>query len=138
MNQSSDGRLYIVMDQASYDVFSESLVKNQYFTQEQLDQFIAENGSGVTKLVKGDTLSDAAAAMGLDADKLAQTVEAYNSGIAAGEADPFKRAYTAELKDGPYYIMQTVARFATSLGGVNVSNDLEVDRKSTRLNSSHP
>ena len=75
MNQSSDGRLYIVMDQASYDVFSESLVKNQYFTQEQLDQFIAENGSGVTKLVKGDTLSDAAAAMGLDADKLAQTVE---------------------------------------------------------------
>lgn len=126
MNQSSDGRLYIVMDQASYDVFSESLVKNQYFTQEQLDQFIAENGSGVTKLVKGDTLSDAAAAMGLDGDKLTQTVEAYNSGIAAGEPDPFKRGYTAELKDGPYYIMQTVARFATSLGGVNVSNDLEV------------
>lgn len=126
MNQSSDGRLYIVMDQASYDVFSQSLINSQTFTQEQLDQFIAENGSGVTKLVKGDTLSDAAAAMGLDADKLAQTVEAYNSGIAAGEADPFKRAYTAELKDGPYYIMQTVARFATSLGGVNVSNDLEV------------
>lgn len=126
MNQSSDGRLYIVMDQASYDVFSESLVKNQYFTQEQLDQFIAENGTGVTKLVKGDTLADAAVAMGLDGDKLTQTVEAYNSGIAAGEPDPFKRGYTAELKDGPYYIMQTVARFATSLGGVNVSNDFEV------------
>ena len=64
--------------------------------------------------------------MGLDGDKLTQTVEAYNSGIAAGEPDPFKRGYTAELKDGPYYIMQTVARFATSLGGVNVSNDFEV------------
>lgn len=126
MNQSSDGRLYIVMDQASYDVFSQSLINSQTFTQEQLDQFIAENGTGVTKLVKGDTLADAAAAMGLDGDKLTQTVEAYNSGIAAGEPDPFKRGYTAELKDGPYYIMQTVARFATSLGGVNVSNDLEV------------
>jgi succinate dehydrogenase/fumarate reductase flavoprotein subunit len=126
MNQSSDGRLYIVMDQASYDVFSQSLINSQTFTQEQLDQFIAENGTGVTKLVKGDTLADAAAAMGLDGDKLTQTVEAYNSGIAAGEPDPFKRGYTAELKDGPYYIMQTVARFATSLGGVNVSNDFEV------------
>lgn len=88
MNQSSDGRLYIVMDQASYDVFSQSLINSQTFTQEQLDQFIAENGTGVTKLVKGDTLADAAAAMGLDGDKLTQTVEAYNSGIAAGEPVP--------------------------------------------------
>ena len=71
-------------------------------------------------------MQDALIAAGRDGDKLTQTGEAYNSGIAAGEPDPFKRGYTAELKDGPYYIMQTVARFATSLGGVNVSNDFEV------------
>lgn len=126
MYKSSDGRLYIVMDQAAYDVCSSVLVSSNAFTQEQLDTFIAENGTGVTKLVKGDTLADAAAAIGLDAAGLEETVKAYNDGIAAGEADPFKRSYTAELTDGPYYILQTVARYATTLGGVNVSNDLEV------------
>ena len=126
MNKSSDGRLYIVMDQEAYDLFSSILIQYNAFTQEQLDQFIAESGSGVTKLVKGDTVADAGKAIGLDGDKLAQTVEAYNTAAAAGEKDPFKRPYTAELKDGPYYIMQTVARYATTLGGVNVSNDFEV------------
>lgn len=127
MYKSSDGRLYIVMDQDDYDLFSSVLIKYNAFTQEQLDQMIAENGSGITKLVKADTLADAAKAMNIDGAKLEETVEAYNASIDAGERDAFKRAYTEKLSDnGPYYLFQTVARYATTLGGVNVSNNLEV------------
>ncbi len=127
MYKSSDGRLYMVMDQASYDLFSSVLVQYKAFTPEQLEQFIAENGTGVTKLVKGETLADAANALGLDANKLSDTVANYNADVAAGKEDAFKRAYTAPIAEqGPYYIMQTVARYATTLGGVNVSNHLEV------------
>ena len=126
MNKSSDGRLYIICDQASYDVF-EGVLTKFFFSKEQLDQFIAENGTGVTKLVKGETLEQACAAMGLDAATVGATIEEYNAGVAAGAADPFKRGYTAQLsEEGPYYILQTVARYATTLGGCNVSNNLEV------------
>lgn len=126
MYQSSDGRLYIVMDQSAYDLFSDILVQYNAFTEEELEQLIAENGSGVTKLVRADTLAEAGTAIGLDGAKLEETVQAYNAQVAAGEEDPFKREYTAEIGEGPYYIMQTVARYATTLGGVNVSNDFEV------------
>ena len=126
MYKSSDGRLYIICDQSSYDLFEGFLTKF-FFSKEQLEQFIAENGSGITKLVKGSTLEEACTAIGLDADAVGATIKEYNAQAAAGEKDPFKRVYTAPLsEDGPYYILQTVARYATTLGGCNVSNDLEV------------
>ncbi|MBQ2989875.1 MAG: FAD-dependent oxidoreductase [Clostridia bacterium] len=126
MYESSDGRLYIICDQASYDVFKAPLTKF-FFSEEQLEGFIAENGSGITKLVKNDTLAGACEAIGLDPASVAATVADYNAGIAAGKEDPFKRGYTAPLsEEGPYYILQTVARYATTLGGCNVSDKMEV------------
>ncbi|MEG0935302.1 MAG: FAD-dependent oxidoreductase [Clostridia bacterium] len=125
MHKSSDGRLYIVMDQPSYDLFSGILIKYNAFTAEQLDQLIVENGSGVTKLVKNDTLAGAAEAMQLDPAALQAAADTFNAGMAAGQ-DAFERTSTASFGEGPYYIMQTIPRFATSLGGVNVTNDLEV------------
>lgn len=125
MHQSSDGRLYIVMDQAAYDAFSEVLIEWNTFSQEDLDRFIEENGSGVTKLVKNDTLEGAAEVLGLDVAAVVQSAADFNAGVAAGE-DAFGRTGIQEFGEGPYYIMQTVARFATSLGGVNVTDNLEV------------
>lgn len=89
MHKSSDGRLYIVMDQEDYTLFSDILMQYGAFTQEQLDAFIQENGSGVTKLVKNDTLAGAAEAIGLDAAAVEATVAAYNQDATAGKADPF-------------------------------------------------
>lgn len=125
MHKSSDGRLYIVMDQESYDLFSSVLVQYKAFTPEQLETLIAENGSGITKLVKNDDLAEAAATLGLDVDAVLQTAQEFNQGVAVGK-DAFGRTGIKEFGQGPYYIMQTVARFATSLGGVNVSDNLEV------------
>jgi len=127
MYKSENGRLYIVCDQASYDVFRAALAASKYFSEEQQDQFIAENGSGITKLVKNDTLAGAAEILGIDVAGLEASVAAYNENVKAGGADPFKRPFTAELSaEGPYYVLETVARFATTLGGVNVSDKLEV------------
>jgi urocanate reductase len=125
MHKSSDGRLYIVMDQAAYDVYSDVLINYKAFTREQLDAMIAANGEGITKLVKNDSLAGAAEAIGVDAKALEQTVKDYNADVAVGK-DEFKRSFVAEFGEGPYYIMQTVPRFATSLGGVNVTDNLEV------------
>jgi len=125
MYKSENGRLYIVCDQASYDVFRAALAGT--FSEEKQDQFIAENGSGVTKLIKNDTLAGAAEVLGIDAAGLEASVAAYNENVKAGGEDPFKRAFTAEISsEGPYYVLETVARFATTLGGVNVNDQLQV------------
>lgn len=125
MYKSENGRLYIVCDQASYDVFRAALAGT--FSEELQDQFIAENGSGVTKLVKNDTLAGAAEVLGIDVAGLEASVAAYNENVKAGGADPFKRPFTAEISaEGPYYVLETITRFATTLGGVNVNNQLQV------------
>ncbi len=127
MYKSKDGRLYIVMDQEGFDLSEEVLDANTVLKKDRIAQLLEENGAGVTKFVKGDTLEEAAAALGLDGEKLAETVKNYNENAAAGNKDPFKRANTPEMStDGPFYILQTVARYATSLGGVNVSDSFEV------------
>ena len=127
MYKSEDGRLYIVMDQAGFDLCTDILDQYTFLKKDKVAQLLEENGAGVTKFVKGDTLADAAAAMGLDGAKLEETVAAYNANAAAGNPDQFKRANTPEMStDGPFYILQTVARFATSLGGVNISDRFEV------------
>ena len=126
MYKSEDGRLYMIMDQDDYDLYKSILAKYNAFTEDELNQFIAENGTGITKLVKNDTLAGACEAIGLDPAAVQATVDAYHANIEAGGKDPFKRAYTEKFGEGPYYIQQTVARFATTLGGVNVNNDLQV------------
>lgn len=127
MYKSKDGRLYIVMDQEGFDLSEEVLDANTMLKKDKIAQLIEENGAGVTKFVKGETLEEAAAALGLDGDKLVETVNIYNENAAAGGQDPFKREITPVMStDGPFYILQTVARFATSLGGVNVSDNFEV------------
>lgn len=127
MYKSEDGRLYIVMDQAGFDLSSEVLDQYTILKKDKVAQLLEENGTGVTKFVKGDTLADAAAAIGLDGAKLEEAVKTYNENAAAGNPDPFKRANTPVMSgEGPYYILQTVARFATSLGGCNISDNFEV------------
>ncbi len=126
MYKSEDGRLYMIMDQEDYDLYKSILLQYNAFTEEELDQFIAENGAGITKLVRADTIEAAAEAIGLDGAAVKATVDAYNANVEAGGKDPFKRPFTDKIGEGPYYIQQTVARFATTLGGVNVNDNLQV------------
>ena len=117
---------YILMDQATFDVYAEACVSGGYFKQEQLDQWLAENGTGVTVFAHGETLEEVAAVVNVDAAGLAATVERYNGFVAAGEDTDFGHPVSLPIGEGPYYLVEQVLRFSTTMGGLTIDNNLQV------------
>ena len=117
---------YILMDKATFDFYAETCVSAGYFTQEQLDQWLAENGTGVTVFAHGETLEEVAAVVNVDAAGLVATVERYNGFVAAGEDTDFGHPVSLPIGEGPYYLVEQVLRFSTTMGGLTIDNNLQV------------
>ncbi len=125
-------------------------------TQAIIDRYIAEGpdvgvgvyvnaGSPLTKLAdqladamedeesapyifKGDTVEELAEAAGLDPEKLAATVQAYNEMCAAGVDTRFSKPaeYMNALEEGPFYAFEVFNGYFTTVGGIKVSPQTEV------------
>ncbi|HWP79408.1 MAG TPA: FAD-dependent oxidoreductase [Candidatus Acidoferrum sp.] len=114
--------LYLVLDQKGFEVWraNSSLIGDTV-----VEQMLAQNG-GTPLLGHGDTLEAIAGKAGIDAAKLTATVEQYNAMAAAGTDADFGKAEPIALGAGPYYIVEQKLRFASTLGGLNISNGMEV------------
>ena len=121
-----DEALYTVMDQAAYDLFVSAGIDKLLFTQDQIDGWLAAQGTTVPRLVSGDTLEAAAQAMGINAENLAATVAHYNELVAAGADTDFGRKVSVPLGEGPYYILKQNLRFAQTLGGIVANGELQI------------
>ncbi len=119
-------RCFMLMDAASFEEYARSCVDKKYFSQEELDQWLAENGTGVTVFAHGDTLEELAATVSMDAAGLAATVEKYNGFVAAGEDADFGREVTAPIGEGPYYLVEQCLRYSTTLGGLTINSQLQL------------
>ena len=123
--QQTGQELFLVMDQATFDVWKDAL---GYDVQEYLDA----NGTSTPVFGHGDTIEEAAAAAGVDGEALAKTVETYNGYVESGEDAEFGRSadyMTTPIGDGPYYIVEQKPRFATTMGGLVIDTDLHVINK---------
>ena len=124
--EQTDQELFLVMDQATFDVWKDAV---GYDVQEYLDA----NGTTTPVFGHGDTIEEAAAAAGVDGEALAATVEEYNGYVETGEDAAFGRSadyMTQPIGDGPYYIVEQKPRFATTMGGLVIDTDLHVINKS--------
>ena len=121
-----DEALYTVMDQAAYDLFVSVGISKLLFTQDQIDGWLAAQGTTVPRLVSGDTLEAAAQRMGINAENLTATVAHYNEMVAAGEDADFGRKVSVPLGEGPYYILKQNLRFAQTLGGIVANGELQI------------
>lgn len=70
-------------------------------------------------IVKADTLTDVAAAVGVDESKISETIKKYNANCADGQ-DEFGRSADkmVPLGDGPYYVIELVPSIIYSIGGL--------------------
>lgn len=121
-------QLYLFMDAASYDAFSNNLSKNS-ITKEDLERWLANNGSTTPVLVKGDSIEEVASIIGIDSATLQATVDKYNGFVQSGEDQDFGRLpsfMTAEIGAGPYYIVEQKPRFATTMGSLMTTESLQV------------
>lgn len=128
MMAQSDHQLFLVMDQTSYNVFSQAVAGNG-ITQENLNAWLENGGSTPPLLVQGDTLESVAEKAGVDGANLAETVARFNQFVAIGVDEDFGRSaefMKMPLSTAPYYIVEQKPRFATTLGGVLINTSLEV------------
>ena len=123
--QQTGQQLYLVMDQATFDVWKDAVGYD-------VSAYLEANGTATPVFAHGDTLAEAAEHAGIDAAALEATVETYNGYVEAGEDAEFGRGaeyLTVKIGDGPYYIVEQKPRFATTMGGLVIDEALEVINK---------
>lgn len=121
-----DQSLYMVMDQAGYDIFLKVGESSHQFTPEAAEGWLTDEASALPVLVKGDDLAAAAAAAGVDGAALGSTVAGYNKMVEAGEDTEFGHAVSTPLGEGPYYILKLNLRYCQTLGGMAANGDLQL------------
>ena len=79
------------------------------------------------KLVKADTMEEACAHFGINAEELKATVEHYNQYAADGKDLEFnKRGTLTAFGEGPYYIMVSTPAIHHCMGGLKINTSAQV------------
>ena len=126
--QQTDGELFLLLDSETFEVWKSKL-SEAGISESDIEKYLEANGTTTPVFAHGETLEEAAAAAGIDADALKATVERYNGFVAAGADEDFGRAeayLTMPIGDGPYYIIEQKPRFATTMGGLVVNTSMQV------------
>lgn len=120
--------LYVVMDAPTFATYKEKL-ETTGVSADQVDEYLAANGSTTPIFASADTLEELAELVGMDPETLVNTVSTYNGYVVAGEDADFGRPadyMNKEINEGPYYVVEQKPRFATTMGGLVVNTDLQV------------
>lgn len=129
MEKQEDARLFLIMDEDTYKAFEDN-VAGYGITKKMLDDWFATDGEKVPYFAKADTLAELAEKVNIDAKGLEETVERYNGFVENQNDEDFGRDpkyMTAKIKEnGPYYVVEQLPRFATTLGGLKIDDKLRV------------
>lgn len=128
LEQTND-MMYLLMDAASFAAWCDGVASNG-ITTDDINGWLENNGSTTPIFAHADTIEEVAAIVGMDGATLKATVDTYNGYVDAGEDAEFGRSsdyMTAKIGDGPYYLVEQKARFATTMGGLVVNTSLQVE-----------
>lgn len=126
---AQDGQVnYMFMDAETFASFTEALARTG-ISGDELNTWLAANGATTPVFAHADTVEEVAAIVGIDAAGLKETIERYNGFVEAGVDADFGRPadfLTAKIGEGPYYIVEQKPRFATTMGGVVLNDNLQI------------
>lgn len=132
MEKQEDGRLFLIMDAATYKAFEDN-VAGYGITKKMLDDWIATDGAKIPYFAKADSLEELAKKVKIDPEGLKKTVERYNGFVVNKKDEDFGRDpnyMKAKISEnGPYYVVEQLPRYATTLGGLKIDNQLRVINK---------
>lgn len=128
-----DGQLlYLLLDEETFEAWKEAVASNG-ISASDIESYLSANGSTTPIFIHGDTIAEVAETAGIDPDVLQATVDRYNSFVESGVDEDFGRSadyMTMEIGDGPYYLIEQKPRFATTMGGLVINTDLQVENTS--------
>ena len=128
LKKQSGETLYLVMDEATFNEWKTKLAAAG-LSEDMIDAYVANNGKSEPVFTMGSTIKEAAEAAGIDGNALTKTIEKFNTYVEDGEDKAFHRAkeyLTSTFAEGNIYIVEQKARYATTMGGLDVDGNLQV------------
>ena len=128
LKKQSGETLYLVMDEATFNEWKTKLA-SAGLSEDMIDAYVANNGKSKPVCTMGATIKEAAEAAGIDGNALTKTIEKFNTYVEDGEDKAFHRAkeyLTSTFAEGNIYIVEQKARYATTMGGLDVDGNLQV------------
>lgn len=128
LKKQSGETLYLVMDEATFNEWKTKLAAAG-LSEDMIDAYVANNGKSKPVFTMGATIKEAAEAAGIDGNVLTKTIEKFNTYVEDGEDKDFHRAkeyLTSTFAEGNIYIVEQKARYATTMGGLDVDGNLQV------------
>ncbi|MDR1211723.1 MAG: FAD-dependent oxidoreductase [Spirochaetaceae bacterium] len=115
--------IYILMDQAAFTAWRNA--GPPLLSHTDIDRFVAQNG-GVPMFANAPTIEGAARIAGIDPARLQATVDRFNGFVRAGQDADFGRTQLFPIGQGPYYLIEHKLRFASTLGGLKINDNMQV------------
>lgn len=128
LKKQSGETLYLVMDEATFNEWKTKLAAAG-LSEDMIDAYVANNGKSEPVFTMGSTIKEAAEAAGIDGNALTKTIEKFNTYVEDGEDKAFHRAkeyLTSTFAEGNIYIVEQKARYATTMGGLDVDGNPQV------------
>lgn len=128
LKKQSGETLYLVMDEATFNEWKTKLAAAG-LSEDMIDAYVANNGKSEPVFTMGATIKETAEAAGIDGNVLTKTIEKFNTYVEDGEDKAFHRAkeyLTSTFAEGNIYIVEQKARYATTMGGLDVDGNLQV------------
>lgn len=116
-------RYWIVFDQAIMDAAPPMIVD---WSREQMAEAFRDGGPAFKT---ADTIAELAAACGMDAGRLAATIESYNYGVLTGNDFLGREHKPLPIASGPFYAIRMQASSISSAVGLAVDGQLRVVRE---------
>lgn len=126
--QQTDQMLYLLMDQTTFDAWKAKLGPAG-ISESDINSWLEKNGSTTPYFMTGKTIKELAEVSGIPEETLQNTIDTYNSYVREGEDKEFgrpKEFMNAEIGEGPYYLVEQKPRFATTMGGVVLNENMQV------------
>ncbi len=118
---------YLIMDQAAFDGFNAGMTGSKIYTMEDVETWLADDYEGQPVMKTAATLEEMADKLGIPADALSASAQAFNEAAASGSADEFGRTpAAAQSEEGPYYALEMHIRYYASLGGLHINDGMQV------------
>ena len=118
---------YLIMDQAAFDGFNAGMTGSKIYTMEDVETWLADDYEGQPVMKTAATLEELADKLGIPADALSASAQAFNEAAASGSADEFGRTpVAAQSEEGPYYALEMHIRYYASLGGLHINDGMQV------------
>lgn len=123
--QAENERQYLICDQTSFDAFNKGMENSKIYSEDDVNEWLENNGSSNPVFVKADTIEELADTLSLDVETLKKTVETYNATV--GTTDEFGREINLAIStDGSFYAIQLFNRYYATLGGLHIDSDMHV------------